>query len=421
MSTNKLFKTKLLSVLLVLIFCLFASTNALSTKTKTLEGMKTILLQKLSRFQGDKVFEIKEVITQLIQISKDPDAFETYQRTAFDVLMEKVRELVDEMVEEQQQEDTVFTNTSNLLLKYHLRQEHALEMVQDKFQLMQYFIEFVESIEQTGGMIDVTTNYPQLLQIMRMLLYRYTEYREMEVIFNQKFTEIYQNLKNSTNELQKTLQNNQNPYKQEGMNIILNNLNSLRVAAQVKVSQDYLYNVNPNLEISMINKYITFFEGQSANETKSILPNFFPSFVEDEKQGKDEVIVLSNLLNQANESIKLTEEAITSTLNEYLANTKTRKEIINVIYQILDLINKRSKKIKGLTLKYVENTTLYFDNYENKFKLEKFKKYMNATEENTPSDPLPELPKDITGLEDKNAPVVDLENHVPLIDNIQVA
>jgi hypothetical protein len=388
----------------------------LSTKTKTLEGIKTNLFEKLSRFPEQKMLQMRETISQLIELSKKPDEFLAYQTESFDKLMEKVRELVDDMVNEQHEGDVLYKNTSNLLMRYHLRQEHALEMVEDKHQLMSYFIEFVNSIEEIKGSIDVNTNYPKLLLVLRAILQKYMEFKRFEEIFAGKFNSIYQNLKNSTQELKEKLKDSQNPYKQDGMKIIADNLNSLRVAAQAKVAHDFLYNVNPDLEINMINRYINYFEEQSSNDTISITPHFFPSFVEEERKGKEEIIVMSNLLEQAKESLKLTENAINSNLKEHLANTKTRKDVIDVIYQILELINKRSKKIKGYQLKYIENITKYFDDKTHDFSFERYKKYefINITAEELLNKPLPQLPKDVSGLEDDNTAVPQLQSHIPL-------
>ena len=169
MSTaNKSFATKMLTATLIIFICLINNSNALLTSTKTLEKLSTNLVQKLSSIPTKTSFlnsvNVQEIMSQLIELSKQ-DKFESTQRTSFDILITKTRELVDGMLEEQRAEDIQFRNVTNLLMKYHIRQEHALEVVVDKHQLMKYFIDFVNSIDATEGKIDIQTDYSEMSQI----------------------------------------------------------------------------------------------------------------------------------------------------------------------------------------------------------------------------------------------------------------
>jgi hypothetical protein len=415
---NKSFNVNLFTVTLLCFFYLLSGTNALTTNTKTLEGMKINLFQKLSNFPaGGKMYEIRETISQLIELSKQ-DEMETYQRSSFSILITKTRELVDGMVEEQLAGDILFRNTTQLLMKYHLRQEHALEMVQDKHQLMKYFVEFVNSIDETEGRIDVKTDYSKLLAVMQMLQSRYMDYQEFQKIFNEQFSKVYDDLKLYSVELKNKLMNNQNPYKSDGLAVVFSKLDSLRAAAQARLKSFYLYNVDPRLEMEMIRDYITYFQKQSQHESHTITPHFFPSFVKQEKEAKEEIMSLTYLLDQAKESLKLTEDSLKSNMEEYEANTKTRKDVIDVIYQILELMNKRAKKIKGYELKYIEECSTKIAGFENSFEFIKYKEYIfkGPTTKVLLSTPLPKIPE-LPGVEDNNAQAPSLEDHVPLLVN----
>lgn len=168
MSILKSFKANLLTVTILSFFFLISSFYALTTTTKTLEGMSENLFKQLnniSSLRGEKMFNIQSVISQLIELSKY-DKFEQYQRTSFDILIQKTRDIIDEMLTEQRREDGEFKKITNLLMKYHLRQTHALEIAKDQHQLSVYFIEFVNSLKETAGSIDVKTDYKKLLSIL---------------------------------------------------------------------------------------------------------------------------------------------------------------------------------------------------------------------------------------------------------------
>jgi len=416
MSTaNKSFKINLLTVTLIMFMCLLSYTNALLTNTKTLEGMKTNLYTKLNNFpETIKMIKMREIMTELIELSKQ-DKFEQTQRTSFDILIGKTRELVDGMLEEQRAEDIQFRNVTNLLMKYHIRQEHALEVVEDKHQLMAYFVEFVASIDQTEGKIDIQTDYSKMLGVLIILQTKYMEYAEFQKVFFQKFSSIYDGLKTDSAELLKTLANNENPYMNNQMEKLAKQLEGLKVGTQAIVSKNYLYNVDPTLEMDMIRKYVTYFQKQSKNETRTITPHFFPSFEKQEKEAKDEILVLASILSHADEALKITTDSIKSNYEEYHQNMKSRKDVVEVIYQILALMNKRAKKIKGYQLSYIEEIRNKFSDFEDSYEFNNYKKYIFTTPPAAEimSKVIPKLPG-LNGIEDKDAQAPAVEEQVKL-------
>jgi hypothetical protein len=419
MSTaNKSFKN-MLTVTLIMFMCLLSYSNALLTNTKTLEGMKTNLYSKLNSFPGlGKNLQMKEIMSELIEMSKQ-DHFEMYQRTSFDILITKTRELVDGMLEEQRDEDIQFRNVTNLLMKYHIRQEHALEVVTDKHQLSQYFLEFVASIDQTEGKIDIKTDYSKMLSILLVLQNKYMMYSEAEKEFSEKFAKIYDGLNTDSVALLKVLSTNENPYFGDQMKKLATQLEALKTGTQAVVKTNYLYNVNPDLEIEMIQKYVTYFQKQSKNETRTITPHFFPSFEKQEKEAKDEILVLSGILANADEALKITTDSIQSNYDEYHQNMKSRKDVVEVIYQILALMNKRAKKIKGYQLAYIEEIRGKFSDFEDSYEFNSYKKYVFKTPPAAEimNKTMPQLPAGLEGVEDKNAQAPVLKPQVPLNRN----
>merc|ERR1712032_1268877 len=180
------------------------------------------------------------------------------------------------------------------------------------------------------------------------------EYRDVQKQFSTKFASIYDGLKKDSADLLKIMENNQNPYMNDKMVKLAKQLGSIKTGTQAIVKNSYLYNVEPTMEIDMIRKYVDYFQKQSKNETRTITPHFFPSFQKEEKEAKDEIMVLSGILSHANEALQITTDSIKSNYNEYHQNMKSRKDVVEVIYQILALMNKRAKKIKGYQLSYIE-------------------------------------------------------------------
>lgn len=427
-SANKLLRTKMLTVIILVFFFLVSGLNSLLTKTKTLEGMKANLFSKLSSrtfFQKEKIGDIKEIMNQLIELGQQ-DIIEKHQRTSFEILIEKTRNLVDEMLQEQRDEDIQFRNVTNLLMKYHIRQTHALEFVQDKYTLMNYFIDFVNSIDETEGQIDIKTDYSKLTGILLDLQKKYKDYAQIQKMFSEKFSVIYDELQSNSHELTEFVNKETNPYLLSEMTNLVKQLALFRTSLQKVEKSNYLYNTDPTLEIDSIKKYIEYFEKQSNNETRTITPHFFPSFEKEENDAKSEIVSLANLLSQAEEAMKITTDSIQSNYQEYEANKKTRKEVITVIYDILDLMNKRAKKIKGYQLKYIEETIKKLDektdtnDYKN-IALENI--LSNFDKEENETTPLPEIPDDLEGIEDPNAqapnvpedPIVYPENNAELV------
>jgi hypothetical protein len=415
MSILKKLKVNLLTVTILSFFFFFSSFNALTTNTKTLEGMSTNFLQQLSNFKGAKMVEIQSVISQLIELSKY-DQFETYQRNSFDELIQRVRDLVDEMLGEQRREDVQFKNVTNLLMRYHLRQTNALEMVKDKHQLSLYFIEFINSLNLTPGVIDIKTDYKKLISILILLQKKLDEYQIMKKAFTNEFSSVYENLRNSTYEFQLNLKKNENnPYLQTEMKRLNSKLNEILVTRQAVIKDQYLYNIDASLEYDVLTDYISYFQSKTNNETTSITPMLLASFEKQTKEAREELSTLSSVLRRAEEAIKITDDSIRSNVNEYEANVKSRAQVVEVIYQILELINKRSKKIKGFQLKYVDSARTKFFEYENSFEFVAYKKYIfkEPPAAEILARVLPKLPDDLSGIEDKNAQAPKLENHVP--------
>jgi len=419
---NKNFIVKMLTVSLLTFFFLLSGYNSLATNTKTMEGMKTNLFQKLSSFpQGGKMIEIREVMSQLIELSKQ-DKFEQYQRTTFDILITKTRELVDGMLEEQRNEDVQYRNVTNLLMKYHLRQEHALEIVKDKHQLMIYFVQFVNSIEISGGKIDIKTDYSKMVEFLQIIISKFMEYNEIFKDFKSKFSDMYQELYKTQNILIEALKDNKIPYLSEEMQDILQKILSHKrdMRRQLTISDQLLYNYNPKMEISAIKNYIDYFQKKPKNETNTIVPMFFPSFEKETEEAKNEILVLTRILNQAEEAMKITTDSLQSNYKEYHSNVKSRRDVVEVIYQILDLMNKRARKIKGYQLKYIEEIRCKFTDFEESYEFNAYKKYIfkEPPAEEILSRKMPQLP-DLTGIEDINAEAPKLESHVKLNVNNQ--
>lgn len=418
---NKSFKINLLTVTLITFMCLLSYSNALLTNTKTLEGMSTNLYSKLNSFPGiGNNLKMKTIMSELIELSKQ-DVFEQTQRSSFDILITKTRELVDGMLEEQRTEDIQFRKVTNLLMKYHIRQEHALEVVEDKHQLSQYFLEFVASIDQTEGRIDIKTDYSAMLGVLIILQNKYEEYSEIQKDFSGKFAELYEGLKKDSEELLKVLADNKNPYKSEKMEKLAKQIAALNFGTQAVVKTNYLYNTKPTLEIEMIKKYVTYFQKQSKKETRTITPHLFPSFEKQSKEAKDEIQVLSTILAHADEALKITTDSIKSNYEEYHQNMKSRKDVVEVIYQILALMNKRAKKIKGYQLSYIEEIRSKFSDFEDSYEFKSYSKYIFKTPPAAEimNKTIPKLP-DLEGIEDKNALAPKLAPQIPLNTAVNV-
>jgi hypothetical protein len=368
------------------------------------------------------MISIRETMSQLIELSKQ-DKWEQTQRTSFDILITKTRELVDDMLEEQRNEDVQFRNVTNLLMKYSVRQEHALEIVKDKHQLMKFFVEFVNSIEITGGKIDIKTDYSQLTSILKMLKNQLMEYQEVEKVFTNKFALVYDNLKKFSFIFQDALKKTDIPYLTDAMKEVDSRLDGMKMSTQVAVKDKYLYNINPKLEIEMITNYIEYFEKKAKKETDTITPNFFPSFEKETKEAKNEIVSLGFLLDQAEAAMKVTTDSLKSNYEEYHANMKSRRDVTEVIYQILDLMNKRARKIKGYQLKYIEEIRQKFNGFEESFEFVAYKKYIfkEPPAEEIMSREMPKLP-DLHGIEDDNAKAPGIRDHVKLnVNNATVA
>ena len=406
----------MLSVTLICFFFLFCCTNSLTTKIKTLDAMQTNLLQTLSRTtpnlkQGAKMSEIRETISQLIQLSKQ-DAWESYQRTSFDVLITKTREIVDDMLEEQRAEDIQYRNTTNILMNYALRQEHALEICQDKYKLSQLFIKFIDSIETTQGRVDIKTDYGMLFRVMKLLQVKLDEYHESQAVYSKRITDIYTNLKTRAHDLAEVLKNNNNPYMKDQMDMIASKLPNYVATTHKVLMESYNYNVNPKMEQEMVGKYVDFFKKQANNETRTIDFNFFPSFVKQTKEARIEILSLATTLAQAEEAMQITKDSLKSNLEEYEQNVKTRRDIVEVIYQILDLMNKRAKKIKGYQLKYIDVARTKFLDNATSYEFKAYKRYIFTGPETHEliNKEIPKLP-DLPGIEDKNAAAPKVQDH----------
>lgn len=417
MSIFKSFKANLLTVTILSFFFLLSGFNALSTSTKTLEGMSTSLFQQLSSFKGERMIEIQSVMSQLIELSKQ-DKFESYQRNSFDVLIKRTRDLVDDMLEEQRREDIQFRNVTNLLMKYHLRQTHALEIVKDKHKLSVYFLEFINSIIQTAGSIDIRTDYSKLISVLILLQQKFREYQEVANQFGTKFAEVYKNLHEASSRLELKIQTNPNPFKAECMKKLSVQVRTLFTSTQKDVESNYFYNVNPRPELEVITDYLKYFILRNKNETVSIEPKFFPNFDQETKDAREEVAHLGHILVSAEEAIKITDDNIKSNIREYNQNVKSRAQIVEVIYQILALMNKRSKKIKGYQLKYIDVARTKFFDYGNSYEFIAYTRYVfkEPSAEEIMKRDIPKLPE-LTGLQDKNAQAPQLQTHVPINSN----
>merc|ERR1712166_584740 len=202
-------------------------------------------------------------------------------------------------------------------------------------------------------------------------------------------------------ELLKTLANNENPYMNNQMEKLAKQLEGLKVGTQAIVSKNYLYNVDPTLEMDMIRKYVTYFQKQSKDETRTITPHFFPSFEKQEKEAKDEILVLASILSHADEALKITTDSIKSNYEEY--------------HQIMALMNKRAKKIKGYQLSYIEEIRNKFSDFEDSYEFNNYKKYIFTTPPAAEimSKVIPKLPG-LNGIEDKDAQAPAVEEQVKL-------
>lgn len=413
---NKTLKYNLFTVTLIIFFCFLSGTESLLTNTKTLEGMKTNLFSKLSNFpHSGKMFEIKDTISQLLELSKQ-DKFESYQRSSFATLINKTRLLIDDMLEEQRDEDIQFKNVTNLLMKYKITQEHALEIAQDKFQLMKYFVEFVESIDETEGKIDIKTDYGKLNSILQVVFAKLREYATMQDGFANHLEMLFKELDQNSEDLSNAIRKDQNPFMKDQMNQVLKSLNSYRISAQNVIIKNYIFNTDPHQESKMLENYLDYFRKQSKNETRTITPHFFPSFAKEEKEARQEILVLGGLLSKADEALKITTDSLQSNYKEYHANVKSRKDVVDVIYQMLELMNKRAKKIKGYQLKYIDVARTKFFDYENSYEFKSYEKYVfkGKTAEEIINTPLPKLPEDLNGIEDPKAQAPVLKEQVKL-------
>lgn len=427
------YKNNLLFVTLICFFFFLSGFNALQTRTKTLEVMQTNLFQKLSNYPslaGSKMGEIRKTISQLIEMSKQ-DEFEQYQRTSFDILITKTRELVDDMLAEQRAEDIQYRNVTNLLMNYHTRQELALEMVQDKYKLSDLFMQFVNSIETTSGKVEVDIDYNKLANLMLLIRTKLGEYQEVQKAFSEKLSNVYSDLKERASDLAEELSNNQNPYLEEAMEMIKKKLPDYNPIGNENLIKAYDYNINAKMEMDLIEKYLQYFNNRAKNGTTTIDFNFFPGYEKEVKEARNEMYYLKNALDSADEALNITTNSIKSNFEEYQANVKTRRDVVEVIYQILDLMNKRAKKIKGYQLAYIDVARTKFLDYENSYEFKNFTRYVfkgpnaNATElinnsngllDNLTISKLPDLP----GIEDDKAEAPKLEDHINVNVNTTV-
>merc|ERR1711957_283027 len=259
------------------------------------------------------------------------------------------------------------------------------------------------------------TDYSKMLGVLIILQNKFMEYSEIQKIFATKFEDIYEGLKSDSADLLKILVNNENPYFNDKMVKLGTQLEGLKVGTQVVIKNNYLYNVDPSLEQEMVRKYVDYFQKQSKNETRTITPHFFPSFEKQEKEAKDEILVLASILSHADEALKITTDSIKSNYEEYHQNMKSRKDVVEVIYQILALMNKRAKKIKGYQLSYIEEIRNKFSDFEDSYEFNTYKKYIFTTPPAAEimSKVIPKLPG-LNGIEDKDAQAPAVEEQVKL-------
>lgn len=199
------------------------------------------------------------------------------------------------------------------------------------------------------------------------------------------------------------------------MSMIKSKSNEFFLTRQALVKDEYLYNIDPTDELELLTRYINHFEGKSRKETTTILSHYKESFVKETKVAQEEVQHFSHILMMAEKAIKITDDSIRSNIKEYEQNVKARAQIVEVIYQILELMNKRSKKIKGFQLKYIDAARTKFFDYGNSYEFKAFTRYVfiDDAPKFSMKKTLKELPP-LVGIKDKNAQAPALKKHIPL-------
>lgn len=377
MSFGKLItKSNIYTCALLILICLISS--CLNTKTTILEKMNLDLTNKLSTFSQISGYgEISKILSKMIELSQSDTEGNT---KTFIMMIQKVRNLVDGMLDEQKTSDTVFKKTSTILIKYIARDTAVAENLLDKRTLLDYYSELLESIQKSSGSVSIKANYTDLesnlggyLNILRKYQYNFEN-------FKSNITNYYDTTQSTLENTMAALQNYNNTYKKdEVMDVFkfVKDINDVQIHKALEIKSRLIFNLDNSDSLNLLENYLNVIQNLKAGEIPRIVrEKVFNNLDEEIKKVQGEIISLTTLFVGVSDNIKIAKDSLKSNYEEYVKNTKSRSDITKTILDIIDFMSARVKKVSVSFMVYLESVADKFPEYKNSYEFNQYKNFV---------------------------------------------
>lgn len=363
----------------ILFLGLISCFSSMNTRTNSLESIKFDLSSKINNYPflktGSKLDpeSMQGLLTKMIELSQQPESEK--QTKTFSVIIEKVRNLVDEMLKEQKESDVTFKKNSAILIKYFIRSRNSISIISDKYDLNIKLIDLLNNIKDTQGSIDIKVNYYEILENLRVYTDYMKNFQARQTEFDLASNAYYLEIENTINQSSLVNRNNTHPWSLQLQSLTSEIKDSLLFQANA-IRNAFVMDINPSKELMLLVRYISIFSSQQNNPSGTINNVLFQTLDNKIKNAENESNNLSVKLENERNLATTSKNSLDSYYDEYVKNTEKRSEIINTILKILDFMNMRIKKVSVKFMVYLEDVKDDFKSYVNSYEFVNLKKYI---------------------------------------------
>jgi len=366
----------------ILLFFLGLFSCLMALKTNSLESFKLSLNSKFNSYSflrshsNSDPESLQGLLSKLIEIAKEPESEK--QEKTFLLMLNKTRNLVDDMMKEQKESDVIFKKNVAILIKYIISSKNQISILNDKYDLNEKYLEYLNEISKTNGIVDVNFDSENLIMELGSYKKKLEDLDELREKFDKFTKEFYVKLDtyfiNAVNSLEKYEGNILNDQVKSIYNLATNS----PYKAIYFINSAFVSDINPTQEINMLKIYMDVFKNQASfSKSGTIKKELFTSIQEKVKTAHSELIGLSVKIKRSNDLLETSKKSLKSSYEEYIKTTLERNDVIGSILHILDLMNNRIKKNSINLMVYLEGVQDDFKTYVNSYEFNNIQKYIS--------------------------------------------